>query len=450
MTPNQDLSGVLASHLCIGCGACVHADPTLKLTFNDQAQMFEPDGPGNADAATVCPAIHVDFENLQKNIYGDAPITPLGVVRRVALAQSTNRERNVHASSGGLIKELLVEYLSRDEVDGVIALQHVDGLHFEPRLITRPEEVDNLPGSVYHNLAFDKALQLLAENEGRFVLVAIPCQLEGIFSYIYKFRPELADRIYTTIGLLCGWQYSHHALRAICRFKGVDFDQIQSVAYRGDGPVGRLRIRTPVGECAVHRRVDLAYQVAFDRSFNIPRCHVCINHSNFLAELVVGDAWLPSTVHTKTGVSLIICRSPRAVEALETLHSRNRIVCTDVTEEEVVESQTRRVAFGDFAYAYAEFLQQQGEPCPTMNGPNRAAAKLSPPAAVRKFHRQTRAKLKLQRQGRYRYLFWRKFTLELRPFLYRYIRWFFVRILKIKSLLGMRAEVSKDQLSEFQ
>ena len=35
-------------------------------------------------------------------------------------------------------------------------------------------------------------------------------------------EPHLKDRIATTIGLLCGWQYSHHAIRAISEFEGVE------------------------------------------------------------------------------------------------------------------------------------------------------------------------------------------------------------------------------------
>ncbi|MBU0637299.1 MAG: Coenzyme F420 hydrogenase/dehydrogenase, beta subunit C-terminal domain [Planctomycetes bacterium] len=449
MRPRRDLSGVIANNLCIGCGACVHADRSLRLVFNRQKQMYEPDGPGGRDAAAVCPAVQVDFDFLQAKIFNDAPVTPLGVVRSVMLAQSTNHERNVQASSGGLIKELLLELLSRDEVDGAIVLGHFQGLRFEPKLIANPDQVDQLPGSIYHNVVFDQAIQILSENTGHFVLVAIPCQLEGIYNYIYKVRPELAERVYCTIGLLCGWQYTHHAIKAICKFKKIDFDRIEQISFRGGGPVGRLCIRTPQGECRVNRRVDLAYQVAFDRSFNIPRCHLCINHSNFLADIVVGDAWLPSTVRTATGVSLIICRSEQAAAAMRTLERKERIRTAEVTREEVVESQTRRVAFGDFSYAYAEYLKKIGEFCPEMVGPNRAAARLSPEKAVRKFHRENRIKIRLQQQGRYRYLYWRKLTLEIRPFLYRYLRWFFVRIVKIKSLLGTRKEVSREKLAGF-
>lgn len=446
--PN-DLSPVIANNLCIGCGACVHADRSLRLVFDSQAQMFQPSGPGSAAAAAVCPAVRVDFAGLQEMVFGGAPATPLGIVTAVMLAQSTDFERNDRASSGGLIKELLLELLGRSDVDGAIVLAHEEGLHFEPILVSRPEEVDRLPGSIYHALSFERALTLLAENDGRYVLVALPCQLEGIYSYIRQCRPELLARIHCTIGLICGWQYTHHAIRAVCAFKGVDFEALTDISFRGGGPIGRLRLVTPAGETRVHRRVDFAYQVAFDRSFNIPRCHVCINHSNFLADIVVGDAWLPSTVGTQTGISLVICRKPQAVEVLRKLQAGGRIHAVDVTPHEVIESQTRRIAYGDFAYAYADYLKAHGEFCPEMTGPNRPAARPVPARAVRRFHRELRLKLKLQRQRRYRLLYWRKLTIEIRPFLLRYLRWFFVRILKIKSVLGIRKEVEREKLAGF-
>lgn len=440
---------MIAGGLCIGCGACAMADPSIRLELDEDRQMFAPSGPGNADAAAVCPAVGVDFLGLQAKIFPGCPSTEHGVVEAVMLAQSTDRDRNLKASSGGLIKELLLEYLAQDDVDGVIALKEVAGLRFEPGMITGLEEVDSLPGSIYHNVDLSRALELLVENEGRFVLVAIPCQLEGIYSYIYRMAPHLAERIHSTIGLLCGWLYSHHAIRAICEFKGIDSDSIEHISYRGGGPIGPLRVVTPGGERKVSRRVDFSYQVAFDRSFNTPRCHLCVNHSNFLADIVVGDAWLPSTVGTRSGISLLICRKRETVPLVRRLAERQRIKLTEVTVEEVTESQTRRVVFGDFAYAYADYRREIGEPTPAMVGPNRAAARLAAREDVAKFHRELTLKLRLQRQGRYRRLWWRKATLELPRFAKRYLVWFLVRVLKIKSLLGKRREVSRGKMAIF-
>jgi coenzyme F420-reducing hydrogenase beta subunit len=450
MNVTHDLSGVLASDMCIGCGACVLADPSLQLQLDPVKLIYEPSHAGNAAAASVCPAVQVDYRGLQDRLFPGAEQTPYGVVHSVVLAQSTDEDRNLRASSGGLIKELLIALLERDDIDGVIALGHVAGLEFEPRVLTAVDEVDRLPGSIYHNLPKHRVLELLRAHEGRLVLVGIPCELEGIFQYIYTLEPQLAERVATTVGLLCGWQYSHHALKAICEFKGIDFDAITDVSYRGGGPVGKLRIRTSDGRTtSASRRVDFGYQVAFDRTFNTPRCHLCVNHGNFLADIVVGDAWLPSTVATRTGISLVINRTAAADGLLRELEDAGRVVCNDVTVEEIKESQKRRVVFGDFAYAYADYLDEVGVHRPILEGPNRPAAQPADRDEVVFFHQELTRKLALQRQGRYRFLYWRKATKELPRFLARYWEWFTVRILRIKSLTGERQEIPREELSRF-
>ena len=431
MTEIPNLQGVLDNDLCIACGACVFADESLSLHLHPEKLIFEPTHAGNAAAAEVCPAVAVDFADLQARLFpGQVPGT-YGVVHSVMLAQSNDERRNLKASSGGMIKEVLIELLSQDDVDGAIVLQHVEGLHFEPGLIRNVEEVDQLPGSVYHNLPKHRALELLRENEGRFVLVAIPCELEGIYNYIFKREPHLFERIHTTIGLLCGWQYNWHSIRAICEYKGVDPDRIVDISYRGDGPVGKLRIWTSDGEeHTINRRVGYAYQVAFDRTFNTPRCHLCINHSNFLADIVVGDAWLASTLGTRSGISLVINRAEKCDQLVRELADRGRVTISDVTVNEVRESQKPRVAHGDFAYAYAEYLDELDLHRPQMDGPNRPAANLADRDEVATFHRELRRKLELQRARRYRFLYWRKLTKEFGRFVGRYWDWFRHRVLR--------------------
>lgn len=449
MIQKHDLSGVLSQDLCIACGACVHADPSVELALHPEKQIWEPTHASNEDAAAVCPAVQVDFDALHDDIFPDQEVGPFGVVDQVLLAQSRDVDRNMKASSGGLIKELLIALLDRDDVDGAIVLGHVEGLQFEPRVVRASSDVDQLPGSIYHNLPKHQVLDLLKENDGRYVLVGIPCEFEGIFQYVRTHAPHLKERIHSTIGLLCGWQYNYHALRAICEFKGVDFEKLQGVSYRGGGPVGKLRLDTGDAVTETSRRVDFSYQVAFDRTFNTPRCHLCINHSNFLADVVVGDAWLPSTVGTRSGVSLVICRKPEMTSLVHELADADRLVLTEVTTDEIEESQTHRVAMGDFAYAYADYLDEIGLHRPDMVGPNRAEADLVDRAEVEEFHRELRVKTALQRQRRYQYLRVRKGTKELRRFLEKYVRWFLVRILRVKSLTGKREEVSRDQLTGF-
>ena len=422
MSKHRDLSKVIENGLCVACGACVAADDRIRLRLAPEKMLYEPSGPGDQAAASVCPSLNVDYERLQKTLFDDAPVAALGVVKSVLLAQSADYERNLRASSGGLIKELLLGYLSSRDADGAIVLSHSHGLLFEPTLITREEEVDSLPGSIYHCVPFEGALRLLSANEGRYVLVATPCQLEGIYNFILERRPELIERIYATIGLVCGWTYSQHSLKAVCEFKGLDFSRIESIAFRGGGPVGCLRLRFPEGEVKIDRRRDLDYMIAFDRSFNAPRCHLCINHINFLADIVVGDAWLASTSETKTGVSIVICRTDRSVEMMQTLRREGRVRWVQVTEQEMVESQSRNLVYGDFSYAYAEYLESIGKFCPDMIGPNHSSAELVSWRSVRRFYRENSRKVRLRDREKYRCLWWRKVFRDLPRYFYRYLR----------------------------
>ncbi|MEI6299584.1 MAG: Coenzyme F420 hydrogenase/dehydrogenase, beta subunit C-terminal domain [Actinomycetota bacterium] len=450
MNVTTDLSGVIASGMCIGCGACEMADSSVRVSLNPKKLIFEPETPGSQAAADVCPAVAVDYEGLQKYLFPDSAIGAYGVVRSVHLSQSTNSARNIAASSGGLIKEVLRNVLSSGDIDGVIALDHVTGIDFAARLVTTPEDVDTLPGSIYHNLKQTPALQILRDTPGRFALVAIPCQLEGMYSWIRAQAPELRDKIVLTVGLLCGWQYSHHSINAMGEYLGYDPANISDISYRGGGPVGKLTVTTTDGEVyTASRRVDFGYQVAFDRHFNTNRCHVCINHSNFLADLVVGDAWLPSTVFTKTGVSLVVCRTEFAESVLRRLVDNGSCVSIEVGEDEIRESQTDRVIFGEFAYAYAAFLQNLGLHTPRLIGPNHGFGTVKHERHVALFHRELVRKQTLMAAKRYRYMKWRKGTRELRGYIMRYVRWFLVRILRVKSLSGQRKEISKDRFSGF-
>ena len=63
------LKGVIQSGMCIACGACRAADSSIRLELSEKRQIFEPTSAGDADAATVCPSVKVDYDKLLELIF---------------------------------------------------------------------------------------------------------------------------------------------------------------------------------------------------------------------------------------------------------------------------------------------------------------------------------------------------------------------------------------------
>ena len=444
----DSLAGVIESGMCVACGACCAADPSVALALAPARQIFQPTSTGGVAAASVCPSIEVDYADLQEFVFGQRDSGPLGLVDSIHLAQSTDEARNRNASSGGLIKEAIRYLLESGTTGGVISIAHDQGLEYRARIIRDPQEIDSLPGSIYHNINLESALALIEANDEPLGVVAIPCQLEGIYKYVSTCKPHVKERIAFTIGLLCAWQYSRHSIAAISAYSGVDPALLSDVAYRGGDMIGKLRLRLGDGrEHSIDRRANLNYQIAFDRYFNTPRCNVCVNHTNFLADLVVGDSWMQSTRFTRTGISIAIARTPRATAALRDMERNHQIVLHQVGEKELIESEGESLVYGEFAYAFADLLREEGLHAPELRGPNRGRGRQAPRSVVAAYLAELRVREELMAKGRYWAIWRRKLLREGHRIAMRYLKWFINRALKLKSLTGRDRDLDRSELS---
>ena len=447
---SKDLGDVIQSGMCIACGACTLADESVKLELNERRQIFEPTSKGSMMAASVCPSVEVDYDELCHFVFGQTAQGPLGIANSFHLAQSTNYERNFRASSGGIIKETIGHLLQSGLVDGVISIDHTEGLEYSARLLTDPEMIDELPGSIYHNIDLSSVLEMLTHTNMRLGIVAIPCQLEGIYKYIQKIRPDLRSRIVFTIGLLCAWQYTRHSIAAMASYFRFDTDKINSVAYRGGGPIGKLRFELDDNRMIeIYRRASLRYQVGFDRYFNTPRCNVCVNHTNFLADMVVGDSWIESTRFSKTGISIMLCRTANATKIAREMEACGRIKLKHVTDLEVVESEGEHLVYGQFAYPYADYLREIGTNAPVLKGPNKGHGTPATWPDISDFHSKLVKMNKLMQSGKYRTILLRKLTHEGHRLTWRYMRWLIQRILNVLKLSRKNRSIQHDDLSGF-
>lgn len=369
--------------LCISCGACKHAClyEEIKMEMNPVKGFYEPVVVTPAACVTcktwpclrVCPSYEEDFVQLAN--WTD-PAQRIGPWYALYTGYSTSSAVRTRASSGGIIKELCRYYLEKDIIDAIITLRHFEGIEYEPDLYTSVEDALNTPGSIYHNINFEKAIEIIKTTPGRFLLVATPCQLTSIRKWQLICAEQSLGQTEVAIGLVCGWMFSRYSLRHFSKAVRVDYADLQDVTYRGGDRVGTLTLKASSETKSFSRRPKYrtdkhtaTYRIAFSRTYNSKRCLLCAEHLNYLADIVVGDAWLETFKGDKLGTSIIIVRNSEGDAALQELVTAGRIELAPATEDDVVESQSADLALGISARRIIDKLSSQGRFVPTYRLP---------------------------------------------------------------------------------
>jgi coenzyme F420-reducing hydrogenase beta subunit len=424
MNKQISFQDIIDSDFCSASGACVKACPNqnYRMIFNDKKGFYEPqkinkDIPDDPIILEVCPSYKMDYDELGEFVFGSKPDTELGHIQQCYLAQSLDYDRNYKATSGGIIKETLIYLFREKKIDSAIVIKRIQGLEYKPVKITSAEEVDSLPPSVYHSIDYTSTITLLEEAspDEKVAVVAVPCQLDGLYKFIQKCKPELKSRIYITIGLLTGWYFTFHTIKALCAYYKINFNDLDDIQYRGGGPKGKTRFIFKDGSKKEVPRITLRSIVAFERYFNVPRFNVDVNTHNVLADMVVGDTHVPEYSYSKTGISLVIARSPKADSILQEMENKKIIRMQKTENDHIVKSQKRERIFGDFAFAYADYLRSIGEYAPEFKGINKEYTRPVSRERLEKFHKNFKSRVKLQRQGKYWQILIMKYTFEFIP-----------------------------------
>jgi coenzyme F420 hydrogenase subunit beta len=376
------ITRIVAHDLCIACGACVSACPysNLRPVFSDRRGAEEVELVAAERCAgcaqpcdRVCPSIEVDFlqnrEALGREgrLPGERPARD-GWLKSIHVGWSPHFKDDGVSSSGGVIRALISHAL--DNATPVVCLARApDAGGFAPRLLTRPEQLEEVPGSIYHSTSFVGAIDRIREAPSPVLLVAIPCQLAGILNYIAKEERELGKRIQLVCGIVCGWMYSFHSLHAFSTYKGIPPVNLGMTTYRGEDRIGKLKLGRGDSRIGFARRnfatlrEAMDYRSSFSTDYNRLRCRLCEDHLNLGADVVAGDAWLPRC--DKQKASLIGCRTERGQDAIVALEEAGLLKLEAGTFADFVESQSRNLVFGAAARTTNKVLRAKGVVTPS-------------------------------------------------------------------------------------
>lgn len=287
---------VISQGLCTCCGICAGVCPADAIAF-DQHNLPILSGRCASCGFCVecCPGADVNLPDLACELSGKNDTGGLiGHVKSAYVAHAADQQTRRAGASGGLITALLLFLLSVGQIDGALVVdadperQHLT----KGRVADSPAAIRSAAQSKYCLTPSLAALREIRRRKGRFAVVALPCQVQGLRK-LARVDPKLFAKIHVIIGLCCSCTMSGDAWQEALQTKGIRREEVASFEFRGGGWPGGMFVRkkdgsgVPLHPCAAYGTV---VNVMF-RLFGPDRCRLCMDGTSELADISLGDFW---------------------------------------------------------------------------------------------------------------------------------------------------------------
>ncbi|MFX1411670.1 MAG: Coenzyme F420 hydrogenase/dehydrogenase, beta subunit C-terminal domain [Promethearchaeota archaeon] len=287
---------------------------------------------------------------MNSEVFGKQPQDPaLGNCLKCYVGHSNDEEVRFSSSSGGIVTELLAFALENGLIDGALVTRMKKDcpLETEPIIATTREEIVSASKSKYCPAAPSQALGRALKANARLAFVGLPCHIHGVRKAEANIK-ALKEKIVLHVGIMCSHTVSFRGTEFLLEKLGVSPEQVEEIAYRGQGWPGSLLLKLKSrSNLAVPYVGDWnAYEPVFSCFFFTPwRCLACYDESNELADISLGDAWLPVLKKERKGKSIIVVRTRKGEEILNRALSAGAIHLEPVRSEKVKCSQAEPLKF---------------------------------------------------------------------------------------------------------
>lgn len=346
----KTIQEVVKQGLCTGCGTCVAICPKNALTVmkcSERGTYLPRLDDTKCDQCgiclRICPGAEVNFKELNLLAFDkELEDAPIGNYLNCYAGYATDRRLRYKSASGGLVGALSTFALETGAVDGVLATRMSCETPSKPQpfIAETKEEFMSAVGSKYCPVPANVALREILEKKGRYILVGLPCHIQGLRK-AQVLNKKLRNRVAYCFGLVCNHTPSFHATKYLLRKFKIPEEKIAKLYYRGKGWPGGMNIILDDGsEAFIPWASPHYWGMVFQRFFWPKNCMVCDDKLCQLADIVFMDAWLPEFSSDKIGTSLVMVRSKRG-EALITKAMKHKVVeLQAISIKSVIKSQS--------------------------------------------------------------------------------------------------------------
>ncbi len=268
----------------------------------------------------------------------------LGQVRSSHLTHAADAAVRTESASGGSASALLINELEQGRIDGAIVCvtEIEDGkvrAHF--RLARTRVEILAARGSKYVETRFLKeVLPLLRDNEGRFAVCGLPCDITNLRRWEQK-EPELSRRVALRLAFLCGHNSRAELIDGVTEKLAKHAPGQTLTEYKFRTGHWRGQLEAKFGDVAVQKPFSYFSDYRNCFFFAERKCLACIDHFGYDADISLGDVWLFSLKDDPVKHTGVLVRTPAGAAAFEAAVSSGAVVSKEVSRELILDGQAR-------------------------------------------------------------------------------------------------------------
>lgn len=334
----------IKNSLCTSCGVCDDVCPTKSIEIKRVNGLLRPIlnkktclGDKCGRCLKVCPGIGINLSAMSKEQF-DSYKEDKYIGRYYSLYTGYSLDDNIryHSASGGMVSQFLIYLLEKKIIDGTIVTGFSEDKITPVSYIARTkDDILKAKGSKYCPVALNKVGNEIKNSEGKYVIVGLPCHIQG-FRKRAQIDRVFREKVIGYFSIYCSSNRTFNAQDFLFKKYNVDKHKISYFAYRDNGCLGNMVI----DQDHQHKEIPYVKYYGALRSFFKPRrCLTCIDHYGELADVCFGDIHIKPYSEDRIGISSWIVRNPYFDSLFKEASKEGYIYMSELDAKTLNESQ---------------------------------------------------------------------------------------------------------------
>ncbi len=244
------------------------------------------------------------------------------------------------SSSGGIATYVFYQLLKRKVVDHLFVVVG-DGAEYKYRIFSNPEEITSISKTRYYPVTMEGLFEELEKTKGRVAVSGVACFVKALRLKQY-YVSDLKARIPFIVGIICGGLKSRFFTEFLAQSAGIP-SEYKNQEYRIKDPNSTASDYSFGATDANGLRHQIKMSKVGDMwgsgLFKAEACDYCTDVLTELADISIGDAWLPDYRKDGLGNSVIVTRSQLAEQIIRDGIENGELNLDRVPARRIVDSQ---------------------------------------------------------------------------------------------------------------